>query len=239
MNTLRERLKEVMDGPPKVTQSALAKACKVKPPSVSDWLSGRTKTLEGSNLLRAAAFLKVSPQWLATGKGPKEPSRFTDLDAQHDIKQDEIAAVSDGVIIPQYDAGGSMGNGLILDGMAGVIKSWHVDHEWLRLNVRQHTGINNLCIVTGFGPSMRPMFNPSDPLLVDCGVTKIDSDAVYFFRVGNHGYIKTIQRIPTADGKVIYRAKSKNSDFDPFDIVEGMDFEVFGKVLTVWKSEQF
>lgn len=146
--------------------------------------------------------------------------------------------VSDDVIIPQYNAGGSMGNGLILDGMAGVIKSWHVDHEWLRLNVRRHTGINNLCIVTGFGPSMRPMFNPGDPLLVDCGVTKIDSDAVYFFRVGNHGYIKTIQRIPTADGKVIYRAKSKNSDFDPFDIVEGMDFEVFGKVLTVWKSEQ-
>lgn len=145
----------------------------------------------------------------------------------------------DEVIIPQYNAVGSMGNGLILDGMAGVIKSWHVDHEWLRLNVRRHTGVKNLCIVTGFGPSMRPMFNPGDPLLVDRGVTEINSDAVYFFRVGNHGYIKTIQRIPTVDGKVIYRAKSKNPDFDPFDIVEGMDFEVFGKVLTVWKSEQF
>lgn len=76
-------------------------------------------------------------------------------------------------------------------------------------------------------------------ILMDRGVTEVDSDAVYFFRAGNHGYIKTIQRIPTADGGVIYRTKSKNSDYDPFDIVEGMDFEVFGKTLTVWKSEQF
>ncbi|EMJ4069568.1 TPA: helix-turn-helix transcriptional regulator [Pseudomonas aeruginosa] len=59
-----------MVGPPKVTQAALARACRVKPPSVNDWLSGKTKTIEGENLLNAAAFLRVSPLWLATGKGP-------------------------------------------------------------------------------------------------------------------------------------------------------------------------
>jgi len=159
--------------------------------------------------------------------------------AQYQVKKHGKITDQDEVIIPQYDAGGSMGNGLILDGMVGIIKSWHVDQEWLRLNVRRHTGVNNLCIVTGFGPSMQPMFNPGDPLLVDRGVKEVDSDAVYFFRVDNHGYIKTIQRIPTADGGIIYRAKSKNPDYDSFDIVEGMDFEVFGKVLTIWKSEQF
>lgn len=143
------------------------------------------------------------------------------------------------LVIPQYAAGGAMGNGgLVLEErQPGLIKSWHVDHEWLRLNVRHYTGIGNLCIVTGFGPSMQPKYNPGDPLLLDRGVTAVESDGVYFFRVGKHGFIKQLQRIPTERGLVI-RAKSANKDYDPFDISDGMDFEVFGKVLTVWKSEQ-
>lgn len=144
--------------------------------------------------------------------------------------------------IPQYDAGGAMGHGLVLEEQPpGLIKSWTVDHEWLRLNVRHHSGIHNLCIVTGFGPSMRGMFNPGDPLLCDTGRNSVDVDGVYFFRVGEHGFIKILQRIPTAEGVAI-RAKSKNPDYDPFDITPKMleqegYFQVFGKILTIWKSE--
>lgn len=68
--TLSERLKKAMDGPPRVTGRALAKACSVKPPSVSDWLSGKSKTMEGRNLLAAAEFLRVRAKWLADGIGP-------------------------------------------------------------------------------------------------------------------------------------------------------------------------
>lgn len=148
----------------------------------------------------------------------------------------------DALLIPQYEAGGAMGHGLVLEEQPpGIIKSWTVDHEWLRLNVRHHTGIQNLCIVTGFGPSMRGMFNPGDPLLCDIGRNTVDVDGVYFFRVGEHGFIKILQRIPMAEGVGI-RAKSKNPDYDPFDITPKMlaqegYFQVFGKVLTVWKSE--
>lgn len=70
MQTLQERLKRAMAGPPRVTQAALARACHITAPSVNDWISGKTKSIEGENLLNAAAFLKVSPLWLATGKGP-------------------------------------------------------------------------------------------------------------------------------------------------------------------------
>ena len=69
MRTLQERLKLAMAGPPKVTQAALARACGVRAPSVNDWISGKTKTIEGQNLLIAADYLKVMPMWLATGKG--------------------------------------------------------------------------------------------------------------------------------------------------------------------------
>lgn len=142
-------------------------------------------------------------------------------------------------VITQYDAGGSMGTGRLVleDGQPGIIKSWRVDHEWLRLNVRHYTKPENLCIVTGFGPSMRPRYNPGDPLLIDSGITAVESDGVYFFRVGEHGYIKQLQRIPGEKGTV-FRAKSYNPDYEPFDITKKMDFEVFGKILTIWKSEQ-
>lgn len=69
-STLAERLKLAMAGPPKVTNAALAKACGVKPPSVTDWCSGRTKTIEAAHLLKAAEFLGVRAKWLVEGMGP-------------------------------------------------------------------------------------------------------------------------------------------------------------------------
>ena len=56
-----------------ISQADLARACKVKPPSVHGWLSGKAKFLRGENLLLAAAALGVNQQWLATGEGPMLP----------------------------------------------------------------------------------------------------------------------------------------------------------------------
>ena len=53
MNTLAERLRYAMEvlPPKKIKGVELARAVGVKPPSVSDWLSGKSKTMEGENLL--------------------------------------------------------------------------------------------------------------------------------------------------------------------------------------------
>lgn len=69
MSTLKERLALAMAGPPRVSQASLARACGISAPSVNDWVSGKTKTIEGKNLLNAADFLRVSPSWLAEGRG--------------------------------------------------------------------------------------------------------------------------------------------------------------------------
>jgi hypothetical protein len=147
------------------------------------------------------------------------------------------------LIIRQFeDTGGGMSHGFNLeDNPPGQIRSWRVTHDWLRINVPIHSGVKNLCIVTGFGPSMKPMFNPGDPILVDLGVKTVDHEGAYFFRVGNEGYIKLLQRIPEFDGPGFrLRAISKNPDYPPFEISpENPYFEVIGKVLTVWRSEQF
>ena len=69
---LSERLLKAMElrG---VSQADLARACKVKPPSVHGWLSGKSRFLRGENLLSAAQALRVNQQWLATGEGSMEP----------------------------------------------------------------------------------------------------------------------------------------------------------------------
>lgn len=243
MKTLASRLKHALTVRNK-TPAELARAVPTSESTVSQWLSGEIKSMRGGNLIATCSFLNCSPQWLASNKGPsglEEEHTGAVIAMEPGAPFGAIQVVED-LVINQYEAGGAMGHGLVLeDRPPGLIKSWKVDHEWLRLNVRHHTGIQNLRIVTGFGPSMRGMFNPGDPLLCDCGVKSVEQDAVYFFRIDSHGFIKILQRIPTDDG-VVLRAKSKNPDYESFDItrktVESEGFEVFGKILTVWKSEQ-
>lgn len=142
---------------------------------------------------------------------------------------------SDELVIPQFETGGAMGSGLILRDQPGVIKGWSVNQEWLNKNIKNHTGAANLCIVTGFGDSMKGMYNSGDPLVVDTGVKSVDYDAVYFFRVGEEGFIKRLQRIP-GEGLV---AISENKAYRDWTIKPDMDFEVFGRVLKAWKGEDF
>ncbi|RYY79955.1 MAG: helix-turn-helix transcriptional regulator [Moraxellaceae bacterium] len=75
MKTLAERLKFAMETatPKKVRGVDLARAVGVKPPSVSDWLSGKSKKMEGENLLKASKCLGVNPTWLANGQGEMRP----------------------------------------------------------------------------------------------------------------------------------------------------------------------
>lgn len=238
MNTLKQRFALLEEAKPHITQADLARATGAKPPSVSAWFSGDTKSMKGPTAARAAALYGCNVAWLATGQGPiwqtEGGSHATEI--SH--------SAGDEIILSQYEISGGMdtnGKFVLEAEPPGVIKSWRVDREWLRLNVPVYTSVQNLCIVTGFGPSMKPMFNPGDPLLMDRGVTKVDHEGVYFFRVGDEGFIKLIQRVPDFDGPGFkLRIISKNPDFSPYEIsAKHPHFHVIGKILTVWKSEQY
>ena len=56
-----------------MNQAELARRAGVKPASVNNWLSGKTKTLKGENLLRAATALQCNPRWLSSGVGAPTP----------------------------------------------------------------------------------------------------------------------------------------------------------------------
>lgn len=149
----------------------------------------------------------------------------------------EATKVKNGDIeIPQFQGvGGSMGGGVILRDQPGEIQGWRVTPEWIQKNVKNHTGANNLAIVTGFGDSMRGMFNPGDPLLVDRGVTAVEFDSIYFFRIGGEGFIKRLQRVP-GEGLI---AISENKAYRDWTIKPDMDFEVFARVIKVWCGTDF
>ena len=178
-------------------------------------------------------------------KGAHEPSwslmlQISDLTGQPlpiDFKYSPSAPAKkkDEFEINQFETGGSMGNGLILRDQPGVIQNWHVNAEWLQKNVRGASSTKNLCVVTGFGDSMQPLFNPGDPLLVDNSIIEFMGDSIYFFRIGNEGFVKRLQSIPGTGIRVI----SANKEYETWTITPDMDFEIFGRVLKVWKSEDF
>ena len=70
MNTLANRVKERMDAL-SISNVQLSRLCGVRPPTSYNWANGKTKSIKGEPLLRAAKALGVTPEWLATGMGRK------------------------------------------------------------------------------------------------------------------------------------------------------------------------
>jgi phage repressor protein C with HTH and peptisase S24 domain len=67
--TLAERLQLALSRIEGARPADLARACGVKKPSVSEWLSGATKTLRSDSFRKAAVFLRCRREWLETGIG--------------------------------------------------------------------------------------------------------------------------------------------------------------------------
>jgi phage repressor protein C with HTH and peptisase S24 domain len=197
---------------------------------------------ELSGLLRSKSFGEKKARSIEIKAGM--PSGWLDSVENYSIPEHEktlatnepAAAYKNSFSIKKYDeVGGSMGRGIFLQDQPGQITNIDVTDEWIEKNVPHNTGKMNLGVVTGFGDSMLGMFNPGDPILVDSGVNSCSHDGVYFFRIGDEGFIKRLQRIPGEGIRVI----SKNTDYESWTITENMDFEVLGKVLIVWESAKF
>ena len=111
---LTDRMKELG-----LREADLARACGVKPPSVHYWITGKTKKIEGENLLLAAKALRVDPEWLRTGKTPKHAlgSNVAEDSARDifpwkpgDLDPDQF------VIIPRFKSWAGAGHGNEYDG---------------------------------------------------------------------------------------------------------------------------
>jgi transcriptional regulator with XRE-family HTH domain len=203
-----------------ISKAALARECETSPQTVNGWLT--TGRIAKERLPDLSRVLGVSVDWIIAGENG---NALAGKDPRY-------------VTIPQLDTGGAMGRGVELNEFTGVIANWQVSHEWAAKNLPAHTGLNNLKIVTGFGDSMRGVFEPGDPLIVDAGIKECAADGMYFYRVGTEAFIKRLQRIPTAAG-IVYRVLSENAAYPPYDIAVGMEIEILAKVIKVWRSTVF
>lgn len=70
--TLSDRISQAM-ALAGVSPGELAAYCGVRVQAVYQWRSGATKTLDGTNLVKAATKLGVRSLWLGEGKGPMKP----------------------------------------------------------------------------------------------------------------------------------------------------------------------
>lgn len=159
MKTLAERLKYAMEvlPPKKIKGVELARAVGVKPPSVSDWLSGKSKTMEGPNLIKASKFLKVNSTWLGTGAG--KPTDKEDQQANFsNVTFTDIPLRK----IPVFDY---VQAGLWADvNYDGVIplSYTYTDYEGSRPE-------DTFSVIVE-GESMTPDFLPGDKLIIDAGL---------------------------------------------------------------------
>lgn len=96
-----------------VTRSDLARACGVKPASVSQWISGSTKSIRQDHLVKAADFLGVNIRWLAVGEGPKKLDHkevWLDIGGLSPERQAALRALL-GTLEDGADSGRRQGNG--------------------------------------------------------------------------------------------------------------------------------
>lgn len=182
MSTLADRIKQRLSYLNK-SQADLAKYCKVKPPSVSKWLNGGTKTLQGQNLLRAAQFLECDPDWLASGKGfwantagnigahETAPSPFT------------IKMLGDD-ILGQYVINTS-------DITANIAYIEYTEDQYRRIFTAKTP--NSLRLTNIKVDNMSGTLETGDLVFVDISINRYDGDGVYLFIVGNHLHLKRLQ----------------------------------------------
>ena len=98
MNSLSERVKKAMQMSG-ISQADLAVSCKIKQPSVNDWISGKTQTMKAATANRAASAMGVNVEWLSEGIGPMQNAiSITDVataasvTTSHAIEHDPILA---------------------------------------------------------------------------------------------------------------------------------------------------
>lgn len=213
LKTLAERLRYAMEvlPPKKIKGVDLARAVGVKPPSVSDWLSGKSKTMEGENLLKASKFLGVNPNWLATGSGKPFENMKEITHEKDELKSfNNIKSIDKFVrkipVLDMVQAGNW--REVVYDGINPIDEIY---------TTYIGTNPNDIFCVKVEGDSMTPRFHPQDQLIVDPNISVSSGD---FVIACNNDYEMTFKkyRVTGYDehGREEFELVPLNPDFAPF-----------------------
>ncbi|MCL6240631.1 LexA family protein [Acinetobacter amyesii] len=167
MSTLQERMAQAKAHYESVTgkkfkNTELANFVGVSKVNVGLWLNGPTQELEGSNLLKAATYLKVNSRWLAGEKAPMVLENHK-LDNNVDLSQKISLEGRPVPVISWIQAGPWTG----IDSVPADTEF----EEWLPPN--KDCGKNGYGLVVK-GVSMSPKFEPEDRIYVNPDIQTFD-----------------------------------------------------------------
>lgn len=167
MSTLQERMAAAKAHYESVTgkrfkNTELADFVGVSKVNVGLWFKGPTQELEGSNLLKAATYLKVNSGWLAGEKAPMTLEN-TKLDNNVDLSQ-KIILEGRPVPVISWVAAGSFSD------IETVLRDVEIDEY---LPSIKECGKNGYGLVV-VGNSMKPDFKPGDRIYVNPDIQTFD-----------------------------------------------------------------
>lgn len=218
-----ERLQKALDESGK-SQADLARYVGVSKSSVTQWLKGPTKKLAAENLLKAAKFLGVSPQWLQDEFGPMRQARGQGVavwDSPEDLPDGEFAMVKRKLV----NFSGGCGTEIFEeeDGTPLAFSS-----AWIR---KKGVRSRDLVIVNIQGDSMEPTISEGEVVLVDMADRQVRDGLVYALKYGNDCKVKRLNM--RYDGALVIH--SDNASKHPPETVPKEDLEthiqVFGRVI--------
>ena len=230
--TLAERLERCLKDRPGLSKAGLARACKVRPPSVSNWFDGRTKRLTGGNLLSAASYLGVRPTWLANGEPPmREDESFDARISQVSETETPVGYVRFSLL----DGFVAAGSGGYVPDYPEVVQYVEVAEDWAERNIRAPRSA--VRVITARGDSMTGDISDGDVLFVDSRVQDFDTDSIYVMNWQGRPLVKRLQA--RRDGSVVIR--STNPAYEPEVVPPGEIDQLFisGRVLASWAFKKF
>lgn len=237
-----------------VSKKKLADDFAVAPPSIQGWVKfGRIDKAKLMDLMVYFSDVVPPSHWglagwsmdsstagnqppqLAAQASPGSGSDVIDVEGLPAGLAQKIKSYRPVVEVSRFDIAASMGPGTEPQEMNMVVEHMRLDANWVRQNL-VYTSIDNLKLISGRGDSMAPTIRNGDALLVDAGVTSVESDAIYFFLMRGQQHVKRIQR--NLDGLTIISDNGQYREIDVPGDREG-DITVLAQIIYWWTGRSF
>lgn len=227
MNTLKDRLEELMAKYGLTTQQQLADFAGVSKGLVGQWFNGST----GLGAKPLSAFDKktnFSINWLADGTGDKYKT--------HVLPAITESESEDRIRFPRLNAEATCGAaGTINDHYIEIVDYVTVAAAWAREKLGGN--LNKIQVITARGDSMKPTIENGDVMFVDTAVEAFEGDGLYLLWYIDGLKAKRLQSTVGGGLMII----SDNSSYRT-ETVRGEDLNavrIIGRIRGAWRLSQF
>jgi len=213
MSTLAERLAAALAADPSKSKAGLARACAVSKPAVTGWFQGGG--LDGVNLIPAAKYLGVTPEWLVTGRGQMTPS-ITETRLTPTIWDNESEVDGEkffwAPMEPEEVNGGPTGSDNHEERYEAPFR-----RSWL---ASEGVKPQDFAVMRVSGRSMEPALWDGNVVGIDKGKRRIIDGRIYVVRLDDHPMVKAIRRDIDAKQLVLVSYNADKSMFPDIRIDE-------------------